>query len=49
MLALASQIPRDSFFLAMPEEAFVAAFGQEWFIRRGTERATIEDTLFPSA
>ncbi len=49
MAAHASQIPPDSFFLAMPEDAFVAAFGQEWFIRRGTERATAEDTLFPTA
>ena len=48
MAAHASQIPPDSFFLAMPEDAFVAAFGQEWFIRRGTERATVEDTLFPT-
>lgn len=48
MAAHASQIPADSFFLAMAEEAFVAAFGQEWFIRRGHERATVEDTLFPT-
>ena len=49
MAAHASQIPEDSFFLAMPEEAFVAAFGQEWFIRRGPDRATVEDTLFPTS
>ena len=34
MAAHASQIPPDSFFLAMPEDAFGAAFGKEWFIRR---------------
>jgi len=30
-----SQITEESFFMAMPEEAFVAVFGTEWFIRRG--------------
>jgi LmbE family N-acetylglucosaminyl deacetylase len=34
MAAHASQIPADSFFLAMPLEAFREAFGSEWFIRR---------------
>jgi LmbE family N-acetylglucosaminyl deacetylase len=34
MAAHASQIPADSFFLAMPIEAFQEAFGAEWFIRR---------------
>jgi LmbE family N-acetylglucosaminyl deacetylase len=34
MQAHASQIPADSFFLALPPEAFRAAFGHEWFIRR---------------
>jgi LmbE family N-acetylglucosaminyl deacetylase len=47
MVAHASQIPADSFFLQLPPEAFRAAFGQEWFIRRGTDRSTSEDTLFP--
>ena len=27
-----SQIGPDTFFLAMPDEAFVMAFGQEWFV-----------------
>ena len=31
-----SQIPADSFFVALPDEAFELAFGTEWFIRRGT-------------
>jgi len=47
MVAHASQIPADSFFLQLPLDAFSAAFGQEWFIRRGDERATVEDTLLP--
>jgi LmbE family N-acetylglucosaminyl deacetylase len=48
MVAHASQIPADSFFLQLPPEAFRAAFGQEWFIRRGTDPSTSEDTLFPT-
>jgi len=48
MVAHASQIPADSFFLLLPPEAFRAAFGQEWFIRRGPDRAATEDTLFPT-
>ncbi|WP_328603174.1 PIG-L family deacetylase [Amycolatopsis sp. NBC_00345] len=35
MRAHPSQISEDSFFLAMPEEAFRFAFGTEWFIREG--------------
>ncbi len=34
MQAHASQIPADSFFLALPPDAFRDAFGTEWFIRR---------------
>ena len=34
MAAHASQIPAESFFLAMPPDAFRQAFGAEWFIRR---------------
>jgi LmbE family N-acetylglucosaminyl deacetylase len=33
-----SQIPEDSFFMTMPDEAFAAAFGTEWFIERGSDR-----------
>src|SRR3954447_1399551 len=47
MVAHASQIPDDSFFLQLPPDAFAAAFGQEWYIRRGPERASVEDTLLP--
>jgi LmbE family N-acetylglucosaminyl deacetylase len=35
MRAHASQISEQSFFLAMPDEAFRFAFGTEWFIRDG--------------
>ena len=35
MRAHVSQIPADSFFVALPDEAFELAFGAEWFIRRG--------------
>jgi LmbE family N-acetylglucosaminyl deacetylase len=35
MRAHASQISEQSFFLAMPDEAFRHAFGTEWFIREG--------------
>ncbi|MFD9963582.1 PIG-L family deacetylase [Amycolatopsis sp. NPDC058986] len=35
MRAHASQIPEESFFLAMPDEGFAHAFGTEWFIRAG--------------
>lgn len=34
MAAHASQIPPDSFFLALPPDAFREAFGSEWYIRR---------------
>ena len=34
MIAHASQIPADSFFLQLPLDAFREAFGWEWFIRR---------------
>ncbi|CAN5493773.1 PIG-L family deacetylase [soil metagenome] len=37
MRAHRSQISDDAFFLAMPEEAFAYAFGQEWYIADGPE------------
>ena len=37
MRAHASQIGEQSFFLAMPDEAFTMAFGQEWFLHHGVE------------
>ena len=45
MAAHASQIPPDSFFLAMPIEAFREAFGSEWYIRRDA-RDIRENWLF---
>jgi LmbE family N-acetylglucosaminyl deacetylase len=45
MAAHASQIPPDSFFLAMPLDAFREAFGTEWYIRRD-KPDTREEWLF---
>ncbi len=39
MRAHASQIGPDAFFLTMPEEVFLAAFGTEWFVDPATPRA----------
>jgi LmbE family N-acetylglucosaminyl deacetylase len=33
MMAHASQIPADSWFLALPPEVFLEAFGWEWYVR----------------
>ena len=49
MEAHASQIGPETFFLAMPPEAFRAAFGTEWFIELYGQRAPDEpfrDDLF---
>jgi LmbE family N-acetylglucosaminyl deacetylase len=48
MRAHASQISEQSFFLAMPDEVFLASFGYEWFVRRGVEVpvAAFEETVF---
>jgi LmbE family N-acetylglucosaminyl deacetylase len=46
MRAHASQIPEDSFFLQLPDEAFKAAFGLEWFIRRRPDHDGAETWLF---
>ena len=40
-----SQITDSSFFLEMPEIAFQAAFGQEWFIKVGAPSDLEETTL----
>ncbi|MGQ0837091.1 PIG-L family deacetylase [Actinokineospora sp.] len=45
MRAHASQISEDSFFLAMPDEAFAFAFGTEWFIRDGEGPGITETDL----
>lgn len=46
MVAHASQIPPDSFFLQLPPDAFREAFGWEWFIRRDGSPTQRETTLF---
>jgi LmbE family N-acetylglucosaminyl deacetylase len=48
MRAHRSQIPDDSFFLALPDDRFAMAFGTEWFIRVGGDPAHREDSLFPA-
>ena len=45
MRAHASQIAEDSFFLAMPDEAFRFTFGTEWFIRAGQGPGITETDL----
>ncbi|WP_091674151.1 PIG-L family deacetylase [Amycolatopsis marina] len=45
MRAHASQISEQSFFLAMPDDAFVEAFGTEWFIRAGQGPGITETDL----
>jgi LmbE family N-acetylglucosaminyl deacetylase len=45
MMAHASQIPADSFFLQLPLDQFREAFGQEWFIRRDAPRRGHETSL----
>jgi LmbE family N-acetylglucosaminyl deacetylase len=46
MRAHGSQIAETSFFLAMPDEAFEAMWGQEWFTLRGAPPGTKETDLF---
>lgn len=45
MRAHASQISEQSFFLALPDEAFRLAFGTEWFIRDGQGPGITETDL----
>lgn len=48
MRAHASQIDESSFFFQLPEEAFAAAFGTEWYIRVGAPQpapGVLEDWL----
>ena len=45
MAAHASQIPEDSFFLKLPDEAFASTFGWEWFIRHGVNADHRDDDL----
>lgn len=48
MAAHASQIPEDSFFLSMPDDAFAMAFGHEWFIRTSPPAPGTDDWLLPA-
>jgi LmbE family N-acetylglucosaminyl deacetylase len=41
-----SQITDSSFFLEMPDEAFVGSFGTEWFIERGVKPGLRTGWLF---
>jgi LmbE family N-acetylglucosaminyl deacetylase len=45
MRAHASQISEESFFLALPDDAFRYAFGTEWFIRDGQGPGITETDL----
>jgi LmbE family N-acetylglucosaminyl deacetylase len=45
MRAHASQIAEDHFMLAMPDEAFAVAFGNEWYIRAGQGPGVTETSL----
>jgi LmbE family N-acetylglucosaminyl deacetylase len=45
MLVHASQISEDHFFAKMPDDAFAASFGQEWFIRHGVPEDHRDDDL----
>jgi LmbE family N-acetylglucosaminyl deacetylase len=45
MQAHASQISEQSFFLAMPDDAFAYGFGTEWFIREGQGPGITETDL----
>lgn len=43
--AHASQVAADSFFFAIPDDAFRIMFGTEWFIRKGVDATHREDWL----
>jgi LmbE family N-acetylglucosaminyl deacetylase len=50
MKAHASQISDTSFFLALPDDAFTAVWGREWYIRVPTDAAApVEDSLLAPA
>jgi LmbE family N-acetylglucosaminyl deacetylase len=49
MAAHASQIAENSFFLALPDGAFAAIFGTEWFRRRGAPPGVHETEILPNA
>ena len=47
MAAHASQIPDESFFLALGPADFLRTFGLEWYIRLDSTPAEPEQWLFP--
>jgi LmbE family N-acetylglucosaminyl deacetylase len=47
MRAHASQIAEDSWFLTMPDDAFKAVFGTEWYIREGQGPGITETDIMP--
>jgi LmbE family N-acetylglucosaminyl deacetylase len=49
MAAHASQIAENSFFLRMPAAAFAAAFGTEWYRRRGAPPGIRETEILPNS
>jgi len=49
MAAHASQIAENSFFLSMPPAAFAAAFGTEWYRRRGVPPGIRETEILPNS
>jgi LmbE family N-acetylglucosaminyl deacetylase len=49
MAAHASQIAENSFFLGMPPAAFAAAFGTEWYRRRGAPPGIRETEILPNS
>ena len=48
MAAHASQIAENSFFLGMPDAAFAAAFGTEWYRLRGAPPGIRERSILPN-
>jgi LmbE family N-acetylglucosaminyl deacetylase len=46
MAAHATQIPEESFFLALPEDGFLRTFGLEWYIRLDFTPPVRETSLF---
>jgi LmbE family N-acetylglucosaminyl deacetylase len=46
LAAHTSQVGPESFFFALPDDAFREAFGIEWYIHRGAPPGTTETSLF---
>jgi LmbE family N-acetylglucosaminyl deacetylase len=48
LAAHTSQVGPEHFFLAMPDDAFEASFGYEWYIKPGAPPGTRETSIFES-